>query len=68
MLVASDCQECSADLTQKREGVILFTDDVRCQIEGRVIHAPASGSSQKPSLLKQLLQFTKSPEMNVPPR
>lgn len=48
--------------------MIVFTHDVRREIERRVIHAPASNSNLKPSLLKQLFQFTKSPEMGVPPR
>jgi hypothetical protein len=66
-LVASDCKECRADLTQKREGVIVFTHDARREIERWVVHAPASGANLEPSLLKQLLQFTNSPEMGVSP-
>jgi len=51
----------------KREGLIVFTDNVRRGIEGRVIYAPASGANLEPGLLKQLLHFNNSPEMGVSP-
>jgi len=66
-LVAPYCEERSADLAQEGEVVIVFTNDMRREIEGRVIHAPASSANLEAALLEQLLQFTNSPEMGVSP-